>query len=494
MAKRFQKCIVHIGTEKTGTSSIQASFAANRKLLEAQGYYYPRCLGQKNHTRLAAYARADNTMDNLRKRALRKFNVDLPGFRVLLRDLLDEETQDVDCHTLLVSNEHLHSRLASLEEKRRVHSFLSEFAESFEVLAYLRRQDKVAVSVFGTQLRAGGTDFDTVLPNLSSGIPHYYDYKRLLSEYAQVFGCDNLRVREFDRAKLKDGDVVADVYDAIGFDAFAEVNAVAVQNESISSEAQKFLSVLNAAVPPFIGQRPNPLRDGLAGVMLNFAGQGRAISRDSAKAFMQHFEDINSWVGETFFGDKSALFDQDYSSFPESSEVDLSPEKLVEMGVFLYTWAKQEAAEKKAELFFRDGLQCLKDEELAGAERLFERVIDFDGDHAGAHFQLAKLNLANGKRKLAKRFVTRAIELAPAKVDYRIWFGDVLLKRGQLAQAETHYRAALNIRTQLPRAWVGLICSVHQQGRQDELQQLGAEALAATENASVVQQCVGAYC
>jgi hypothetical protein len=35
--------ILHIGTHKTGTSSIQACMEANRARLRAAGVHYPRC-------------------------------------------------------------------------------------------------------------------------------------------------------------------------------------------------------------------------------------------------------------------------------------------------------------------------------------------------------------------------------------------------------------------------------------------------------------------
>ncbi len=49
MSKRV---VAHVGFHKTGTTSLQESFSAQRKELKAQGVIYPD-LGQKAHHRAA---------------------------------------------------------------------------------------------------------------------------------------------------------------------------------------------------------------------------------------------------------------------------------------------------------------------------------------------------------------------------------------------------------------------------------------------------------
>ena len=39
--KPFKKCILHIGTEKTGTTAIQEYLKSNRDALAKQGFYHP---------------------------------------------------------------------------------------------------------------------------------------------------------------------------------------------------------------------------------------------------------------------------------------------------------------------------------------------------------------------------------------------------------------------------------------------------------------------
>ena len=48
------RCILHIGTEKTGTTSLQAALSSHRESLSKQGVLYARAPGQRNSRSLAA--------------------------------------------------------------------------------------------------------------------------------------------------------------------------------------------------------------------------------------------------------------------------------------------------------------------------------------------------------------------------------------------------------------------------------------------------------
>ena len=58
------KAVVHIGTEKTGTTSIQHYLFARRPELAAQGFHIADCLGEDNHIKLALLAYEDARCDD----------------------------------------------------------------------------------------------------------------------------------------------------------------------------------------------------------------------------------------------------------------------------------------------------------------------------------------------------------------------------------------------------------------------------------------------
>ena len=63
---KFDECILHIGTEKTGTSTLQEFFYQNKLNLAKNDIFFPETFGKKNHIKLSAYACSDNKKDDVR--------------------------------------------------------------------------------------------------------------------------------------------------------------------------------------------------------------------------------------------------------------------------------------------------------------------------------------------------------------------------------------------------------------------------------------------
>ena len=58
------KAIVHIGTEKTGTTSIQKFLFQNRKKLRNGGFHFLQSAGSTNNRALPAYFIAEHLYDD----------------------------------------------------------------------------------------------------------------------------------------------------------------------------------------------------------------------------------------------------------------------------------------------------------------------------------------------------------------------------------------------------------------------------------------------
>src|SRR5438309_11963248 len=113
-------CFLHIGTEKTGTTSIQNFLAQNRDHLREKGILYPRAAGNQNHTALAAYALRRTTIAKRRRSKEPETRRDVRQFRDELIDKLDSELCDANVSTLIFSNEHLSSRIVERKKIRQV--------------------------------------------------------------------------------------------------------------------------------------------------------------------------------------------------------------------------------------------------------------------------------------------------------------------------------------------------------------------------------------
>src|SRR5207244_2715391 len=100
-----------------------------------------------------------------------------------LRDKIKEEIADGDYQRIIVSNEHCHSRLRAPEAVERLISLFGSGVTSVAVILYLRRQDRMAVSLHSTRTKLGGSG--EVFPVAEIGrLPHYFRFDFLTEMYA----------------------------------------------------------------------------------------------------------------------------------------------------------------------------------------------------------------------------------------------------------------------------------------------------------------------
>ncbi|MGB1033755.1 MAG: hypothetical protein ACPGVS_01925 [Primorskyibacter sp.] len=351
----FKACYLHIGMEKTGSTTIQSTMVANRKRLLNSGYFYSWAMGRENHVNLVVYARDDDTSDNQRKHALARTGQDMAAFRTALEARFATEAQKHAGKVLLLSNEHLQSRLTNLGEKQRLHGLLSARSETpVQIYLYLRRQDLAATSLYGTRLLSGTPlDFGEVLPQLDpqEPLPYFYDYLRMWREWCQVFGRMNVHVRVFEPDALLTNDVVSDFLDWLGLDGRADFIRPAWQNESISEAAQYYLTRMNRLNPTFNGSVPNPLRGQVnQRVIRTCKGRGLKPDRASAETFYARFREDNAHLFKEARLEQdnfTETFDQ-FEITPDAPTV--APQNLANVAVAVYQDAVAELNATRAEL------------------------------------------------------------------------------------------------------------------------------------------------
>lgn len=393
-----RKAILHIGTEKTGTSTLQTFLSRNRERLNANGFHYPRFAGAINHTRLGAYAAADEVRDDLR------IDIGVTDAEALaaFRSRLDAEAaEEVAAHpgrTFVFSNEHCSSRLTTPAEIARLRDFLARHFDEVTVTVYLRRQDMVAVSLYSTLLKFGG-DRREILPDPSLR-PDYWDYGSLLARWAQAFGRGAVVPCIFDRAGLAGGSVVADFVERWGLGGGLE--PVANANESLQPAAQEVLRRLNTAFPGYVDGDLNRMR-GELGYRFGklFAGRGLRPSRVEAEAFYRHFAEANEACRAEWFPGRSTLFDEDFSAYPEEADPrEVSFEQTI--GIMRELWRETQANELRLrhDLALREGQIAELEGDLGAAAEAYGRAVRIDPGRPLARRRLARVEEA---REAARR-------------------------------------------------------------------------------------------
>lgn len=214
------KAVVHIGMHKTGTSSIQESFAA--KAPSGTAYFH---LAGPN---LNAWSRIMfEEPDAIRQlRYLRSADdAQLDRERVATAAKSAEALEHLDADTVILSAERFTYMSPAAVEGFR--DWLRRHFDEIAIHAYVRDPMSFIRSSF--QQRA------KTLSNLQSFVPDYPDYRGRFEKYETLFGTEAVHYRLFRRAGLHQGDVVTDFASWLGSD-YALPDVIHA-NESLSAEA-----------------------------------------------------------------------------------------------------------------------------------------------------------------------------------------------------------------------------------------------------------------
>ncbi|MEM6580392.1 MAG: hypothetical protein AAF699_03925 [Pseudomonadota bacterium] len=318
------RAIVHIGTEKTGSTTIQAFLHENRESLQQQGIAYLKSPGLRNQRKLAVYSmdrkRSDNYIVKHHLREKKARNLWRKKFRQELDTEIAALPNSID--TIVFSSEHLHSRLDSDDEVKRLYRLLNRNFSEFKVLVYLRRQDQVAISLHSTKLLYGATPSAIFPPKASLG-HHYYDYYGLINRWSSVFGKDNLKIRVFEREKLEGESLLTDFAYAASVKELENLVFPRKQNEKLSSNAQEHLLRFNRKYPRFRRfpkKSLNTFNDNTRELMLkglNDFDHGPPLlpPRDECIGFYSIFKDSNQQLAKEYLGSRE-LFTEDFSMYP----------------------------------------------------------------------------------------------------------------------------------------------------------------------------------
>ena len=198
------KLILHIGTDKTGTTAIQMHVHANREWLLDRGVYVP----------LTGLGR-----DNGHAKLLR--GLDSGGLSKLAKELATAEGDGYD--SALLTWEGM-SYMSSQEIAQLVNTLPLDNAW---LLVYLREQADITQTGYLQEIKTDGSsitiqDFQRVVLSVR-GIRarmHCYsrsrNYARMLQRWMRVIRRGRVIVREFQREKLLRGSVVDDFFSSLG--------------------------------------------------------------------------------------------------------------------------------------------------------------------------------------------------------------------------------------------------------------------------------------
>ena len=152
------RLVLHIGTEKTATKSIQEFLSLNRDALFAQGVVLSRVLHAPSNVRLPIWCNRgqdfsdilNNVTPRLSEASLERIITDWEAqFRAEV-DSLHRQAQ-----VMIVTSEHLHSRVTSPIALRRLSDLVSSLFDEVEIVCYFRDQASLLASAYSAAVQMG---------------------------------------------------------------------------------------------------------------------------------------------------------------------------------------------------------------------------------------------------------------------------------------------------------------------------------------------------
>ncbi|MEP3347586.1 MAG: hypothetical protein ABJN34_04385 [Litoreibacter sp.] len=211
---------LHIGSPKTGTTSLQNFLNDNADTLRNSGRLNFMTTGRAHiaHNQLAASARTGNATK-------------------LMEEMLREADKTPDM-TQVASSE----MLFNLHTARKLSNAApEEFKQRIKVICYIRRQDSYLEALYKQLLKNSRIppDRQAFLDDAKRRL-HYLN---TFNTYADMFGEENVIVRPFGPKWLVDGDVVRDFAHYLGMPITRDLRVVeGFSNKTFSAEMSELLS------------------------------------------------------------------------------------------------------------------------------------------------------------------------------------------------------------------------------------------------------------
>lgn len=369
--QRGRRLVLHIGTEKTGTTSIQEFIYKNRKLLRRRGIHLSDVLGTPNNQKLVAYFQEhiDDFLKDHRVSSAEEKAAFFAGF-------LDSFREEVDKHvrpgqTLCVTSELFHSRIREPSSVIGLQNYLASMFDDIKILCYIREQSSLATSFYSTTVKAGNAGgFEHFLHSVQPS-DHYYNYEIFLEKWRAAFGLHAMRVRVFDKEQLYEGNILKDVLlelnEGIDFSEFAF--DIPEGNRSLGNVGIEIARIINRQYPRYREDGSiNHLRWELINVLSRseLGGIGKLVNERAGEIY-DSFADSNLRVAETYLGLATNPFNRPGAHHASTEETNPDPEFLKALYDFVEVIFRQVIADRVMER--RHAIQLRETAEMAFKSR-----------------------------------------------------------------------------------------------------------------------------
>ncbi len=321
-----RRAILHIGTEKTGSTSVQNLLYKNTKVLKKAGFLFPsKTCGLISNFRLLIYSRRVPDLALMRLDRCHAVSPEtVAEWRAQFKSRHYKEVETFQgrrsSSTVVYSSEHFHSRLVEIDDIKALLDFLAPLYDTIKVVCYVRRQDEMVRSAHNTAVQGGLAKPLNIRSAMTTN--PYYDYLGLLDRWSAVFGRDNVFARVFDRDRMLGGDVACDFAHWSGIADAVEVDTLQreLSNPRLSHFALEVLRAFNALDPSderFVSMDKETLRQRLINDLHDVQFKDNvhvSPSRAAASEVVSFHRERNELMAQKYLG--GAGFSENLSSYP----------------------------------------------------------------------------------------------------------------------------------------------------------------------------------
>lgn len=308
----MKKLILHCGLHKTGTSSLQLFLYKNRNKMLEQGVdifdEYPN--GENKFGNLSAWIDHSSIIKSDIKTESK--------VKSKLYNALKKRVADKAETTVVFSSEAL-SWVLKEENIKDLAENLNCIFDVVEIVFYLRRQDKFAISHYGQRTKNYSFEKffykgnNEALPFLEENSLAYLDFNLRYEYYTQYFGKRNVIFKIFEPKSLYQGDISKDFLKLIGvnLDGVCETQNINKSNNFLQQKVNGYLC-------------DNDIQEkSIATMIANKLKSDRVLICEKVKAknFMGSFELSNNKLAVALGIENGKLFDDSFDFYPENIDL-----------------------------------------------------------------------------------------------------------------------------------------------------------------------------
>ena len=341
MSQQKKTLYLHIGTHKTGTTSIQMALHTHSEELFSRGIYYPPLNNFFNHHDLPVYLQSADGEQKIKN----WFDgiVSTVNTQPVNSVIVSSEAFYVYRLIQLISNNAFYPYVVITKEsyKEKLIKLRSLIPELFDVkvVIYLRRQDHFLESAYYQMVKGHGA-YSGSTDDALEGLSVYLDYNFLLGLWSEVFGRDNIIVRVYEKQQIPDGSV-KDFLQLINLPpALVEPIASATHdyNRRLSREILEYKLILNRIIekedPKRKDQLPYLFLERLSARPEFSQQEADLLSEEQKQNILSRYAEGNAAIARDYLkrGNGRLFYEEEQASTPSSHYPGLTVEKAVAIG------------------------------------------------------------------------------------------------------------------------------------------------------------------